>query len=1012
MGKDLLKDILNRFTPKKYLRFYSYIENSMGGNGPEHVKNVAEYASAIAKSNPPGVTGDKKTDIKLAEVAATLHDIGCLLGRDGHEENGKKLLESALKGAPMPDLPVPPHAVELAHGLIDLIKADLGGLPENVKDAIIETTEKHRASYMMNRTKDDRPVLCRIIADADRISGPDPLKRSFLYNLHHIGKGKDPYSALTGAVKNMIERYNARGHSVKHMTHPKAIEILAELHGPYFDAAIKKDYDGLLKLVGAEPPETGTQKALYERGKATFLAAMDELSARFGGIEKPSVGAWEMQKGLRKSTAHRIAVAHIASIDVQKGFDRAREQVEKAGQNWKGIKIITDLSQYRETFRKYGLPNAVSEQETNIPFGKGGALFVDENTGKFVAYAPSTVTNKIVTASDNAEQEVERLLKVILPGTEWANKAHAVGGYVRDQYLKSIKNDAEAPKDLDIMVDSPEGGGAEKLTKFLSDHINETNPKAVNHPHQMGKSYPIWQIIFYKDVSYKGETYKTEGAKIEFADSQKESYPDPSSRQRVTAPATVEEDIKRRDFTVNQLLKDLTTGEIKDLTGRSKSDIEKGVISGHPDVDINKIMHEDPLRLLRAIRFACKYGWVITEELKTAIRKNAKRINDISSERIMGELSKVADHGKLGQAVRMMDELGLLEHVLPEIKALQGAAQNPEYHGEGDVYQHTLMVLDNTGPGLAGQMAALLHDIGKPAAAKMIGDRLVQHKHEEAGADMTDVILRRLKFENKDIDKIKSMVRNHMRPHSLSRLHTKGELTVKAIRKFVREVGEDMVDSILSLAEADDLGRIPALTLIPELRKRIEDAQKEAPARKAPILGGKDIMSLGFPQGPIIKQIQDYLTDLEDTMAEKGQTMTKEQAIEAVKDKFSPEKKEAAIRVALASRTAGYRPPRIVGETRYHDTGMEEFRFEWDGKTYRVLPKAGQKDRLEKFLAYVRVICPKHRLNPFTYAKRDLFEIETLGPDGRLLPQEPVPEKPEPKKPIKETEQMSLWGWE
>ena len=274
----------------------------------------------------------------------------------------------------------------------------------------------------------------------------------------------------------------------------------------------------------------------------------------------------------------------------------------------------------------------------------------------------------------NAENEVERLMKVVLQGTIFFNKSYAVGGFVRDQYLGL---DA---KDLDIVVEMK--NGAEKLTKFLHDKF----PMETTTPYQMGASYPIWQITFRKNIVYKEESYDTEGAVIEFADTMKESFPDEQSRQRSTEYGTLDDDIKRRDFTVNQMLKNLSTGEFLDLTGVSKNDIDKGILRGHPEVSLDKIFAEDPLRMIRLCRFYCKYDWDIPLSVIKTVKRNAQRIEIVSAERIMGELTKVMKLGKLHKAIKFMKLSGLLKHVLPEIQALVGVQQPEMYHREGASY--------------------------------------------------------------------------------------------------------------------------------------------------------------------------------------------------------------------------------------------------------------------------------------------------------------------------------------
>ena len=525
--------------------------------------------------------------------------------------------------------------------------------------------------------------------------------------------------------------------------------------------------------------------------------------------------------------------------------------------------------------------------------------------------SPLRVAMNHLNASE-PEKEVEQFLKALLPGTPYAGKVKAVGGYVRDEYLSLIKNDPSIEsKDLDLVVDMEDGG--KKLSHFIYDVFNRlwdkmkqffTNTKSpISRPRQMGKGYPIWQITFKDDITFKGKTYKTNGAVIDIAATMKESYPDESSRQRKTEPGTLKEDIARRDFTVNQLLKDMTTGEIEDFTGTSKQDIEKGVLKGHPDVPLDQMFANDPLRMIRLFRFQAKYGWDIPLFVLKAVKRNAKRIEIVSAERIMGELEKVMKYGKLKSVIKLMSATGLLKYILPEVEALKGVQQNPEYHSEGDVYRHTLKVLENAPPGVENQIAALLHDIGKPGTTKIIEDKIKSKGHEELGADIAEAMMKRLKFDNATTDKVKKMVRNHMRPHTLG-----PDPSIKAIRKFVREVGDEMVDCILDLARADEIGKIPPSNAIPDLKKKIEEVRKQPEqTKKGPILKGDEIMDLlGIKQGPEVGKAMNFLTDLGDEYAEKKEELTKEKAREELLKKF---KKQSSVagelkRMALSLQDA------------------------------------------------------------------------------------------------------------
>jgi len=441
--------------------------------------------------------------------------------------------------------------------------------------------------------------------------------------------------------------------------------------------------------------------------------------------------------------------------------------------------------------------------------------------------------------SSRAEQEVEKLLKVFLPGTPFAGKAKIVGGYVRDEYLRLITDDTSIePEDLDVVVAPTEGykgKGAEALTKLL----HEEFPDRTTTPHNMGEEYPIWQIIFRNgDIKYKEKTYSTDGAKIEFADAMKETYPDPSTRQRKVEPATLEEDIKRRDFTVNMLLKDLTTSEIEDMTGVSKEDIKKGILRGHPLVSWDEMFSNDPLRMIRLIRFHAKYGWKMPASMVKTVKRNADRIKIVSGDRIGRELKKIGDYGEFRKAMKFFDMTGLQKHILPELEALKGVMQEGGYHEEGDVYKHTMKVLENTKPGLENQLAALLHDIGKPSTKSwhnFVQDKATFYDHHLIGAEIADAILKRLQFDNTVRKKVTTLVKNHMLPH-----RHQGEWTPKALRKFVRTVGEETVDAVLDLAHADSLGRIPSESVIPDLRKKIDEIRKE-PKRRESLFRGSEI---------------------------------------------------------------------------------------------------------------------------------------------------------------------------
>jgi len=479
----------------------------------------------------------------------------------------------------------------------------------------------------------------------------------------------------------------------------------------------------------------------------------------------------------------------------------------------------------------------------------------------------------------SAEKEVERLIQSVIHrvGGGFEGKVFSVGGFVRDEVL------GVPCKDLDIVVERE--GGAEMFTALL----RSVGGEQVSQPHQLGASYPIWHLRFKGDVSYGGDLFKTEGAEVDFADTQVEMFPDTESRQRVTKFGTIEEDIRRRDFTTGMLLRDLTTGELRDITGTSLKDIQEGVLRGHPEVSLDKIFSDDPLRMLRLIRFHAKFGWRIPEDVFECTKRCAPRIAIISGERIRDELVKIMEYGKLAQAVRLMDATGLLEHVLPEVAAMKGVEQDVYHHSEGDVYVHTLLLVEKARPTVIAQLSALLHDVGKPACKEVFPQdgappRIKFLKHEDVGAEMAEVILRRLKFELDVIFKIKKLIQFHLRAHFAS------EWSAKAVRKFVRDCGDELED-ILHLTEIDGAssfgpGGVAKGGCIPELRERIRTLTA-IPVQKKTVLDGKEVMQLlGLMPGPAVGAALTLLQEIEDEFAVEGQTLTREQAASALKDRY------------------------------------------------------------------------------------------------------------------------------
>lgn len=260
------------------------------------------------------------------------------------------------------------------------------------------------------------------------------------------------------------------------------------------------------------------------------------------------------------------------------------------------------------------------------------------------------------------------------------------------------------------------------------------------------------------------------------------------------------------------------------------------------------------------------------------MQRNAERICIVSAERINTELEKVLQLGKLYQAVRLMSACGLLRYVLPEVQSLKGVKHDGRYHCEGDVYRHTLLVLKHAPKTREGQLAALLHDIGKPSSQTILADKIQFLGHEDVGMEMAEVLLKRLKFDNSTTDKVVSVVRAHMRPHSISG----DNVSEKALRRFIVDMGDDL-DAVLAQAVADRKGMLPFNDDAERLVHRIEGIHKKDLEMGAPVklpLNGLEVMEvLGIDKpGPAVGRALNMLKDIQIEFMTNGVILDKDTA--------------------------------------------------------------------------------------------------------------------------------------
>jgi len=331
------------------------------------------------------------------------------------------------------------------------------------------------------------------------------------------------------------------------------------------------------------------------------------------------------------------------------------------------------------------------------------------------------------------------------------------------------------------------------------------------------------------------------------------------------------EDVQRRDFTINGMMLDPTTNEVLDFVG-GRDDLKAGIIRAIGDPE--RRFTEDKLRMLRAVRFAARFDYKIDPATRAAIQRLAPKIQQVSCERVREELTKMLTEGQARRAFELLDTSGLLREVLPEIAAMKGVEQPPQYHPEGDVFVHTLLLLEKLPAGASKTLAwgALLHDVGKPPTFRMAPDRIRFDGHVEVGVKMAAEILRRLRFSNHETDLILALVDNHMRFGAVQRMKQ------STLKKFLRLPA---FEEHLELHRIDCLSSHGQLDAYEYTQEQLRSLPPEA-IRPAPLITGRDLIEAGYEPGPRFKQV---LTAVEDGQLE-GRLTSREAAMEYVRREF------------------------------------------------------------------------------------------------------------------------------
>ncbi len=448
---------------------------------------------------------------------------------------------------------------------------------------------------------------------------------------------------------------------------------------------------------------------------------------------------------------------------------------------------------------------------------------------------------KRVIKLEPRKSELYRVAKEVV--TTLNNKgysAYCVGGCARDMVM------GKAPLEYDITTSAT----PEQVAEIFS------------HTVPIGASFGVI-LVLIGEYTFEVATFRKD-----------ESYSDGRHPDKVTYSEDVEEDVLRRDFTINGMLYDPIKEEVIDYTD-GLDDIERGVIRaiGKP----YERFSEDKLRMMRAVRFCSRYGFEIEEETYAAILELAPEITQVSQERIRDELVKIISQENPGAGLMLLSETGLLKYILLEIEIMRGVEQPPEFHPEGDVFIHTCLVLDklyeNTGGEVSPELAlgALLHDVGKPPTFS-VSDRIRFNAHDRVGADMSKSISKRLKLSNKQADTIYELIREHLKFKDVFNMRK------STLKRFI---GMEDFDLHLTLHLADCQASHGLRDAYDFVVGKLEELGEEE-IKPKPLIGGQELIDMGYKPGPLFSEI---LNAVEEAQLE-GEIANSEEAIELVSSKY------------------------------------------------------------------------------------------------------------------------------
>ncbi len=381
-------------------------------------------------------------------------------------------------------------------------------------------------------------------------------------------------------------------------------------------------------------------------------------------------------------------------------------------------------------------------------------------------------------------------------------------------------------------------------------------------PTMCGRLFPRSDAV---GASFGVVLVKGEDAVVEVATFRKDfDYRDGRRPERVSFTSSAEEDVERRDFTINGLLYDPVAEEVIDYVG-GRRDLEEKVIRAIGDPAAR--FEEDHLRMLRAVRFAARLGFAIEPATLAAIQANAEKIKRIAAERIREELNRILTEGAARRGFELLDRTHLLDSILPEVKKMQGVEQPPEFHPEGDVWTHTLLMLEGLpkGASVTLAMGVLLHDVGKPDTFERAPDRIRFNGHVQRGLELGEEICRRLRYSNAETEQILALIGNHMKFMHVT------DMRPGKLKRFLRQPG---FDEQLELHRLDCSSSHANLDNYDFARETLGSLRAEE-LRPPPLLTGHDLIEAGYAPGPRFSEILEAVEEaqLDGTLADRDEAL-------------------------------------------------------------------------------------------------------------------------------------------